>query len=320
MNPRPQNILFGVSLIIATAFTISVQDVVFKLFSSQLTLWQIFALRGLLAVPMLVAISWLRGVHKDVLRAAFSFWPLLRATFITTTFLAYYGAIPFLSLSTVGAANYIAPIFVALLSAYALQEPVRPLGWLGVLLGFVGVIVLLRPGTDAFSPWVILPVIGAAFYSLVHITTRAKCQDTPLAALALSQNFVMMLAGIAMSAVLLWKTPTGALASSYPYIFGQWAEVGLHEWMILVLLAGFAIILGMMLAGAYQVAPPPVIATFEYSYLIFVATWDIAIFGISPTPGSVIGMGLIVVAGLLVLHRAPTTKKNSPEEPDTLAS
>lgn len=303
VDPRPQNILFGVLLIILTALTISVQDVVFKLFSSQLTLWQIFALRGLLAVPMLVAISWLRGVNKVVLRAAFSFWPMLRATFITTTFLAYYGAIPFLSLSTVGAANYIAPIFVALLSAYALKEPVRPLGWLGVLLGFAGVVVLLQPGTDAFSPWVVLPVIGAAFYSLVHITTRAKCHDTPLAALALSQNFVMMLAGFGVSLAIILLPPSAADMSAYPYIFAHWAEVGPQEWATLSLLAGFAIILGMMLAGAYQAAPPAIIATFEYSYLIFVALWDVLIFGIVPTVVSVSGIVLIVAAGLLVLRR-----------------
>ncbi|MEL6206068.1 MAG: hypothetical protein AAFR47_12280, partial [Pseudomonadota bacterium] len=82
-----------------------------------LTLWQIFALRGVLALPMLLVLLWLRGAHRGVLRIALGVWPLLRAVFITTTFLAFYAAIPFLSLSTVGAANYIAPIFVAQPSA-----------------------------------------------------------------------------------------------------------------------------------------------------------------------------------------------------------
>ena len=85
---------------------------------------------------------------------------MLRAVFITTTFLAFYGAIPFLSLSTLGAANYSAPIFVTLLAALAIGEPVGRRGWFGVLLGFVGVLVLLRPGSDAFSIWALMPVIG----------------------------------------------------------------------------------------------------------------------------------------------------------------
>lgn len=303
---RPQNILRGVSLIIATAFTISIQDVVFKFFSSELTLWQIFALRGLLAIPLLVAILWVRGAHQGVVRAAFGKWPLLRSLFITTTFLAFYAAIPFLSLSTVGAANYIAPIFVALLSAYAIKEPVGPLGWLGVLLGFTGVVVLLQPGTDAFSFWSILPVIGAAFYALAHITTRVKCQNVPLSVIALSQNIVMLTAGVIVSVVLLWLKPQGEPFQDYPYIFGLWSDVDVGDWLVLLLLAGFAIVIGMMLAGAYQAAPPAIISTFEYSYLVFVAVWDILFFGTAPTVASVLGMVMIVGAGLLVLRRTVT--------------
>src|SRR5882724_3566110 len=141
---RPQHIMRGVSLIIVAALTISIQDVVFKLFSSKLTLWQIFALRGVLVIPILFAALRVRGTHQGVVSAALGKWPLLRSVFISTSFLAFYAAIPFLSLSTVGAANYISPIFVTLLSAYAIREPVGPLGWLGVCIGFAGVVVLLQ--------------------------------------------------------------------------------------------------------------------------------------------------------------------------------
>lgn len=300
---RPENILRGVALIIAAALTISIQDAVFKFFRSEMTLWQIFALRGLLTIPMLLALIWLRGTHRGIWSMALGKWPLLRAVFITTTFLAFYAAIPFLSLSTVGAANYIAPIFVALLSAYAIREPVGPLGWLGVLLGFAGVIVLLLPGTDAFSLWSLLPIMGAAFYALAHITTRAKCQDTPLPAISLSQNVVMMSAGIIVSVFLFWFAPQSDLIEEYPYIFGPWLDVGFADALTLIVLAGFTILISVLLAGAYQAAPPAIISTFEYSYLVFVAIWDILFFGIAPTALSIAGMILIVVAGLLVLRR-----------------
>ncbi len=298
-----QNIMGGVLLIVAAALAISIQDVVFKLFSSDLTLWQIFALRGVIAIPLLLTILWARGVYHVALRAAFGIWPLIRAVFITTTFLAFYAAIPFLSLSTVGAANYIAPIFVALLSAYVIKEAVGPLGWLGVLLGFAGVIVLLQPGTDAFSPWAMLPIMGAAFYALAHITTRVKCQDTPLSAISLSQNVVMLTAGAVFSVILFWFKPQGEVVQDYPYIFGLWSTVELTDWLVLLLLASFAIGIGMLLAGAYQAAPPAIISTFEYSYLVFVAVWDILFFGITPTFASISGMVMIVAAGLLVLRR-----------------
>ena len=303
IGTRPENILRGVSLIIAATLTISIQDVVFKFFSSELTLWQIFALRGLLAVPMLLVITIVRRRQYGVLRAALTRWSILRAISITVTFLAFYSAIPFLSLSTVGAANYIAPIFVTLLSAYVIREAVGPLGWLGVFIGFSGMIVLLQPGTDAFSPWAFLPVLGAAFYAVAHIITRTKCQTVPLAALALSQNLVMLCAGLIVSVILLWLKPQGDIPNTYPYIFGMWSSVSLSDWLVLALLASFAIVIGMLLAGAYQAAPPSIVSTFEYSYLVFVAVWDILFFSNSPTISSVTGMMLIVVAGLLVLRR-----------------
>ncbi|MEM7236971.1 MAG: DMT family transporter [Pseudomonadota bacterium] len=303
----PQRLLLGVVLILATTFTISVQDVVFKLFSSEMTLWQIFALRGCIAVPILLTTALFRRTGTDTVRFVAGKWLILRSVFITGTFLAFYAAIPFLSLSTVGAANYIAPIFVTLLSAYVIGEPVRPLGWMGVLVGFAGVVVLLQPGTDAFSAWAFLPVIGAAFYALAHIITRTKCQDVPLAAIALSQNTMMLLAGLIVSVAILTVQPEGGIVEAYPYIFGTWSKVEASDWLILAVLAGFSIGLAMMLAGAYKVAPPAVISTFEYSYLVFVAAWDVLFFGTGLGPATIAGMIMISAAGFLVLlSKSPT--------------
>ncbi len=300
---RPQNVLRGVSLVLAAALAISIQDVVFKLFSSELTLWQIFTLRGMLAVPILLAVCWFRGSHPGIVKAALGRWVLLRSVFFTLAFMAFYAAIPFLSLSTVGAALYIAPIFVTLLSAYVIKEPVGPLGWFGVCLGFAGVVVLLQPSSDDFSLWAVLPVIGAGFYAFVHITTRTKCQGLPLASIALSLNLVMMAGALIVSAMLFWLSPQGEMVDAYPYIFGVWSTVDPADWFVLIMLAGFAIVIGMMLAGAYQAAPPSTVSAFEYSYLVFVAVWDIVFFSISPTIATVSGMILIVAAGLLVLGR-----------------
>ena len=303
-SARPQNITLGIALILTAALAISVQDVIFKLFSSAMTLWQIFALRGCIAVPLLIAICWMQNPNfADIFRQAVNRWSLLRAVFIPTTFLAFYGAIPFLSLSTLGAANYSAPIFVTLLAAFAIREPVGPRGWLGVLLGFVGVLVLLRPGSDAFSFWALMPIIGAAFYALGHIVTRARCQDIPTAALALSTNIVMMLAGFVVSGLIIWLAPTGGVFDAFPYVFGQWSKITTSDALVLIVLAAFAVGNGMLLAGAYQAAPPPTVATFEYSYLVFVAIWDIVFFALMPSAPSILGMVMIVCAGLLVIRR-----------------
>lgn len=300
---RPQNIARGVTLIVATTFTISSQDVVFKFFSAEISLWQIFTVRALLAFPLLFALAWWQGLHKSVLVNALQKWPLLRSLFLTLTFMAFYAAIPFLSLSTVGAANYIAPIFVTLLSAYVISEPVGLRGWIAVFIGFAGVLILLQPGTDAFSPWAVLPVIGAGFYALAHITTRTRCHSVPLPIMAMSLNIVMLTAGLVMSGLLLVWQPGETLAHAYPNVFGDWSYLGISDWLILGLLSVFVVAIGIMLAGAYQAAPPSTVATFEYSYLVFAALWDLFFFATSPNSATIIGMVMIVGAGLMVLRQ-----------------
>lgn len=230
-------------------------------------------------------------------------WPLLRALFMTFMFLAFYSAIPFVNLSVLGAGTYTAPIFVTVLSAYLIGERVGLRGWFAVCLGFAGVLILLQPGTEAFSPWAVLPVIGAAFYATAHIITRTKCQAVPLAAMALSLNIVMLAAGLAVSGLLLIWRPGEELVIGYPYLLSNWLPLGWSEWLVLGILAVLTVVIGLGIAGAYQAAPPPIVATFEYSYLLFVAVWDLLYFDTAPSSATVIGMLSIIGAGLLVMRR-----------------
>ena len=170
-------------------------------------------------------------------------------------------------------------------------------------MGFVGVIVLLQPGSDAFSPWVFLPLCGAVFYALTHIITRTKCASTPLPIMAMSLNTVMLTAGALMSCVVLVWQPDETLVRAYPNVLGSWSPMGAKDWLILGVLSAFVIVITLLLTGAYQVAPPSTVATFEYCYLVFVAIWDLLFFATSPSVATVVGMGLIVSAGLMVLRR-----------------
>lgn len=298
-----QNILRGVTLIIATAFLISVQDVTFKLFSGNLPLWQVFALRGILTLPLLMFIAGSRGRLKLTLMETYSARTLVRTLCMTCAFVMFYAALPFISLSTAGAGIYLAPIFVALLSAFVIGERVNSWGWIGVFLGFAGVVILLQPGSDAFTTFALLPVASAVFYALAIIVTRTRCQGVSAQALAFSFNASLMIAGFVVSAAFLLQPPEGELVESYPFIFGTWSSVGGSDWLVLLGLAGLAAMIGVMLAKAYQSAPPATIATFEYSYIVFVAIWDIVFFGIAPTALSVTGIVMIIGAGVLVMRR-----------------
>lgn len=298
----PSSPLGGILLVIAATFAISLQDVVFKAFGNNMTLWQIFALRGVLAIPLFLLLKRRQGA--GLFAQALNPWVMLRACCMTLTFLAFYAAIPFLSLSTLGAANYMAPIFVALLSAYVIGEKVTRRGWLAVLIGFAGVLTLLRPGTEAFSLWALLPLTGAMFYACGHILTRTKCRDVPISAMALSVILATMCAGFIGSGIIFLFLPETTSTTAYPYLLGRWSPLGVTEGLILTALTILTIAATLLLAGAYKAAPPSTAATFEYSYLVFVALWDMVFFATPPGAITLLSMAMIVGAGLLLLYRA----------------
>ncbi len=302
-NQRPDRISLGITLMLATTLMMSIQEAIFKLFSTSFTLWQIFTLRGLFAVCLLLLIARVYGLKGRLLQEVFSKGALLRSFYMTLMFIAMYGALPFLHLATAAAGIYTAPVFVTLMSAYAIGEPVKLRGWLAIALGFAGVLVILQPGSDVFSFWALLPVFGGFLYALSNITTRSLCQGISLPALALSLNLALFATGIIVSLVMSVWQPPGSLVESSPFLFNGWADIDISGWLILILLAAFTVAIGMSLAGAYQVAPPATVATFDYSYLIFMVLWDFVFFSTAPSVATITGMLMIIAAGLLVMRR-----------------
>jgi len=300
---RPDKLALGITLMVTAVFMMSIQEALFKQFSADLSLWQIFTLRGLLALPLLFIIALARRQHSSLWPQAMSTWSLLRSLFMTLMFIAMYSAIPFISLATVAAGIYTAPVFVTLMSAYVIGEPVGRRGWMAITLGFTGVLVILQPGADAFSFWALLPVLGGFLYALSNVITRSKCQSVTLASMALSLNLALLLAGLILSAVMLLWQPDGELIQAYPFLFSEWTDIGTFEWAVISFLAVLVVAVSIALAGAYQSAPPSTVATFDYSYLIFMVLWDMLFFATTPSATTIFGIALIVIAGLLVMRR-----------------
>jgi drug/metabolite transporter (DMT)-like permease len=121
--------------------------------------------------------------------------------------------------------------------------------------------------------------------------------------MALALNFTMFMAGLIGSVVLFVWQPNSEIVTAYPYLLGGWSAIGATEWLTLGILAVFTIVIGLGLAGAYQAGPPAIIATFEYSYLVFVAIWDLLFFDLAPSITTITGMVLIIAAGLMVMRR-----------------
>lgn len=307
-------------MIVGSVFLMSFQDALIKFISSDMTLWQIYVLRSALALILLGALPGLTGKFErpqnahptqtthfirasHLFRTALSSWILARSALLVLMYICIYAAVPVLNLSVIGAGFYTGPLFIAVLSALLLGEPVGRRGWLAIFCGFAGVLVILRPGSDDFLWVAVLPILAGLFYALAAIITRSRCRTASPVGMAFSLNIALFATGsFASLFVMLWQ-PTPAEIATAPFLFASWARMGSTEWGIIGVLAVLIVLIGMGLAAAYQSAPPVIIATFDYTYLLFAACWSLVLFADPPDMGTLIGMALIAGAGLLVVYR-----------------
>lgn len=295
LSSRPQRTALGVATILVTVLAMAFGDALVKAVSAQFSLWQIYLLRSLLALPLLILL--LRGA----VRPRAPGWVVLRSLCLLLMWLAFYGALPLTSLAVVAAAFYSGPLFITLFSALLIGEPVTRRGWLAVAVGFLGVLVIVRPGSAAFTPVTLLPVLAALFYALAAVLTRAKCPEESPFVLSLALNLGFLAFGLAGSAVLLGGAPDPALVARAPFLLGPWSPLAGADWLLIGLLALLIVGVSSGMAKAYQCGPPAVIAAFDYAYLPFAVAWGYLFFAELPDALTGLGMALIAGAGLLAL-------------------
>ncbi len=290
----------GVVLITGSVFAMALSDALVKFVSSDVTVWQVFAIRSIVAVPGFLAIGFFL---RQSITFRVSKWAVLRSVLLVLTWIAYYAALPVLSLSVAAVAVYTNPIITAVLSALILREPVRLRHWLGVFLGFAGVLIVLRPAGGDFSWYTLLPLLAALFYSLAMIITRSKCAGEAPLSLAVNMNIGFLLAGLLGTGALLLIGLPPERAGTFPFIFGGWGAIDLRILGLIALMGMLSVIYMTGVAKAYQIAAPPVIATFDYAYLISAALWSFLIFSETPDVATVLGMACIFAAGIVVARQ-----------------
>ena len=153
---RPQGAALGASVMIATTFVMALGDALVKYVSSDFSLWQIYVVRSLVAIPLIIGLLLLTTTPTQMMPRSLG-WTAVRCLLLMGMWMAFYAALPFLSLAVVAATYYTAPLFIALLAALLIGDPIGLRRWIAIVLGFTGVMVILRPGTEAFSYLAVLP-------------------------------------------------------------------------------------------------------------------------------------------------------------------
>lgn len=271
-----------VLVILVADVALSFGDALVRAFGGGLGLWQIFLLRAVMVLPILVLVC---RTRNEPLWPKNWRWVLVRSGCLVAMWLAYYTALLVVPMATAAAGYYTIPILIAVLSALVSSDRIGPQGWLGVMLGFLGVLLIVRPTLDGLNIYLLLPILAACLYAVAMVTTREKLSDESSVVLTFWVNVLFVVAG------------------GCGVYLTDWQPIELRDAWALAAMALAAVIGTFAAAYAYQRGPSALIGTFDYGYLAFAILWGILFFHEVPDLLAWVGIACIACAGLLVIWR-----------------
>ncbi|MGI9336879.1 MAG: DMT family transporter [Gammaproteobacteria bacterium] len=210
---------------------------------------------------------------------------LLRSVVMLATNGVFFLALSRMPMADANAIMFVNPLIVTALAVPLLGERVGFRSWVAVLIGFAGVLIIIRPGPDVLQSAAVLPLIASTLFAFYQIATRVLSSiDAPMTTL-----FYTALVGAIVTTAGLpwyWHTPdfSGIAFMAAAGLFGA--------------LGQFAFI------KAVEVAPVSVIAPFNYTTLLWSALFGFVLFGDLPDRYTWLGAAIIVASGLYILHRS----------------
>jgi drug/metabolite transporter (DMT)-like permease len=207
---------------------------------------------------------------------------LMRGLCMVSTNLLFISALRFMPLAEGTSIVYLTPLIVTVLSGPLLGEQVGRLQWLAVLIGFAGVLLIVRPGGALFHPVALLALAAAFSFSLYQLVTR-KLNRTDNANVS---NFISGIVSVAVTSLLL------------PFV---WEIPSLYFGGLMVALGFSALVSHVLMTHAYHHAQPSTLAPFTYLQLPFAGLIGYMLFNHIPDMLAFVGMLVIALGGILVI-------------------
>ena len=276
--------LKGIFFMIAGGVFLTANDALLKWLTSDYPVGQIMFLRGIFVLIPLLIFVWIfnrtgalatRDLGKHLLRGGLM---------VCGTFLFVTGLI-FLPLAEAISIAFAGPLFITTLAPYLLQEHVGLRRWIGVLIGFTGILIIFQPGTGVFQ-WAALLPLGASFTgALRDILTRKMSVSESSEALLLYSTIAVALGGLATAP------------------FTQWRSVAFEDWMLFVMTGLLIGVAHFFMIEAFRFAQASQVAPFKYTSVLWALMIGYWIFGDLPTLENVIGAAVVISSGLYLFHR-----------------
>ncbi len=287
----------------AGVMVFSIQDWIIKFASGFYPVHEAIVIRCLVALPILAGIVALQG-GLGAIAAAPAKWLSLRGLVLMGSYTTYYLAFPAMPLANVVALWFIAPLLVVALSGPVLGEKVSAKRWAGAAVGFAGVLIMMRPGTSAFSFTSLLPIAAALTYACAQLMARRMSASGSAAVMSFYQN----LAYLAVAGLIALLIGGGGLADpgspSLEFLVRPWAVPGALDLLLLAACGPIAAIGMVLLTQAYRMADAHFVTSFEYTGILWASLGGYLFWREVPDRLTLLGAALIIAAGLYVLYGA----------------
>jgi drug/metabolite transporter (DMT)-like permease len=272
----------GALMMIGSCAAFAVMMAMVRLVSADIHPFQAAFFRNLLGLLLLS--PWLLTAGAGALRTGRMSIHLLRATFGLSAMLCLFYALSRMPLSEVTALTFTAPLFATAGAALILRERVRLRRWTATVIGFLGAMIVLRPGSEALQPVALIALASAAFIAGAMLSIKSLSRTE-------HPNAIVIIMGLLM-------TPASLIPAAFVW---TWPSTETWGWLMVM---GVAATAGqMLLTRALAAADASAVLPYDFSRLVFVSVLAYAIFGEIPDAWTWIGAVVILAATGYIAHR-----------------
>ena len=299
MNDGDQNSKLAVAYTLSAMALFGLIDNFMRLVAETGGLWQFHLMRSVTALGILVIAA---AVLKIELRPKRPARVLGRTFFATMAMLVYFGCLGSMPIAQAVAGLFTAPIFVVIFSMIFLRETIGLRRGFAVLLGFFGIILVLRPDAQGLGAMTFLPILAGAFHAIGIIMTRRWCAaEGTLSLLAVFFGFMLVIGGI--GTVMMGQFVTDPPAGAAGFVFRGWVPFE-GMFLILTVVQGIGSLIGVgLIIKSYQMAESSFIAVFENTMIVFATLWAIVLWGEVPDNIGLLGLLCIMASGVIISVR-----------------
>lgn len=282
VNPK-SGAAAGIALMLVGCFVFSLNDTLGKWLVATYTVGQLLLIRSIAAILMLAPFLLRGGIWQEFRTAPRPGLQMLGIALSSCEVALFYLAVAYLPLADVVTFYLAGPIFVTALSALLLKEQVGWRRWSAVLVGFIGVVIAMRPSAASISWPALIALTGSLSFSLLMIATRAVRGTSDL--------------------VLVTGQMVGALVLGMVLAPAGWVAPNARDFALLGLLGVVAMFAHLCVNRSLKLAPASLVVPYQYTFILWAIVFGYFVFGDVPDAMLLTGAAIIVAAGIFIFRR-----------------